>query len=130
MDGDPAPISVTTVESGPAIPLPRRAARRPVGAFRPGPLAADRAVLRQIGVPPAWIRRLRGGDRYADVWQALEMLPEVDIDAQTPVVGVVGPAESVRLEAHRTAVDLAIDDAPRHGRRGAGASSAPSAPRR
>ncbi len=106
-------MSVTTVESARAIPLPRRAAApHPVGADT-GRLAADRAVLRQIGVPPAWIRRLRGGDRYADVWQALEMLPEVDIDAQTPVVGVVGPAESLRLEAHRVAVDLATDDSPR-----------------
>jgi hypothetical protein len=94
--------------SAPAIPMPRR------GQSTDGArLAADRAALRQLGVPPAWVRRLHGGDRYADIWQALEPLPEVDIDPQTPVVAVVGPAESVRLEAHRVAIDLAVSDVPR-----------------
>jgi hypothetical protein len=40
-------------------------------------------------------------------------MPDVDIDPATRVVAVVGPSASVRLEAHRTALDLATGPAPR-----------------
>jgi hypothetical protein len=69
-------------------------------------LAADRRALRVLGVPPAWTRQLRPGDRFGAVLRMLECMPEVDIDPATRVVAVVGPAGSVLLEAHRTALDL------------------------
>ena len=41
----------------------------------------------------------------------LDRMPEVDIDPRTRIVAVVGPASSVVLEAHRTALDLPTDTA-------------------
>jgi len=75
--------------------------------------AADRRVLRELGVPAAWTRRLRSGDRFGEVLRMLEHMPDPDIHPDAPVVAVVGPAGAVRLEAHRTAVDLAVADEPR-----------------
>ncbi|HYJ76603.1 MAG TPA: hypothetical protein VEV65_13435, partial [Kineosporiaceae bacterium] len=76
-------------------------------------LAEDRRVLRSLGVPPAWTRALRPGDRFTSVLRMLDRMPDVDIDPATRVVAVVGPSASVRLEAHRTALDLATGPAPR-----------------
>ncbi len=56
---------------------------------------------------------MRGGDRFADLWQSLADLPQVDLDPDAPVVAVVGPADAVLLEAHRIAVDLAPGHTPR-----------------
>ena len=71
-------------------------------------LTADRRALRGLGVPAAWTRQLRPGDRFTAVLRMLERMPEVDIDPATRVVAVVGPAASVLLEAHRTALDLPV----------------------
>jgi len=76
-------------------------------------LAEDRAFLRTLGVPAAWTRALRPGDRFTSVLRMLDRLPDVDIDPATRVVAIVGPSSSVRLEAHRTALDLATGAAPR-----------------
>jgi hypothetical protein len=75
--------------------------------------AADRRILRALGVPVAWTRLLRPGDRFSEVLRMLERMPVDDIDPATTMVAVVGPATSVRLEAHRTALDLAVGDEPR-----------------
>jgi hypothetical protein len=74
-------------------------------------LAADRNALRALGVPTAWTRQLRPGDRFTAVLRMLDRMPEVDIDPATPIVAVVGPASSVLLEAHRTALDLPAETA-------------------
>jgi hypothetical protein len=76
-------------------------------------LAEDRRVLRSLGVPAVWTRALRAGDRFTSVLRMLDRMPDVDIDPATRVVAIVGPASSVRLEAHRTALDLATGSAPR-----------------
>jgi hypothetical protein len=76
-------------------------------------LAEDRAFLRALGVPAAWTRALRPGDRFTSVLRMLDRLPDVDIDPATRVVAIVGPSSSARLEAHRTALDLATGPAPR-----------------
>ncbi|MFN8080971.1 MAG: hypothetical protein U0Q19_15560 [Kineosporiaceae bacterium] len=78
-----------------------------------GRLIVDQLTLRGLGVPSAFVERMRGGDRYADVWRSLEHLPVPDIDPDVPLVAVIGAPESVLLESHRVAVDLATDDAPR-----------------
>jgi len=91
-DGDPQPGDVRTAD-------PRT--------------AADRRVLRELGVPAAWTRRLRPGDRFGEVLRMLERMPDPDMNPDTPVVAVVGPAAAVRLEAHRAAVDLAAGADPR-----------------
>jgi hypothetical protein len=75
--------------------------------------AADRRTLRALGIPIAWTRLLRPGDRFSEVLRMLERMPQDDIDPTTPVVAVVGPAEMVRLEAHRMALDVATGDEPR-----------------
>ena len=69
--------------------------------------------MRALGVPAAWTRQLRPGDRFSAVLRMLDRMPEVDIDPTTRVVAVVGPASSVLLEAHRAALDLATGAAPR-----------------
>jgi hypothetical protein len=74
-------------------------------------LADDRNGLRALGVPTAWTRQLRPGDRFSAVLRMLTRMPEVDIDPATRVVAVVGPASSLLLEAHRTALDLATETA-------------------
>ncbi|MEJ2577909.1 MAG: hypothetical protein P8Z68_02295, partial [Kineosporiaceae bacterium] len=95
-------------------------------------LAADRRTLRDLGVPTAWTRGLRGGDRFAAVVRMLDRMPDVELDADLPVVAVVGPSGPVQLEAHRTALDLHLDDRPRpvvvipRDRRGRGAAIARS----
>lgn len=76
-------------------------------------LAHDRRTLRNLGVPTAWTRRLPAGDRFSAVLRMLELMPDVDLDPDLPVVVVVGPAGVTRLEAHRTALDLHQDDLPR-----------------
>jgi hypothetical protein len=76
-------------------------------------LAEDRRALRDLGVPAAWTRALRPGDRFTSVLRMLDRMPDVDIDPATRVVAVVGPSSSVRLEAHRTALDLANGPVPR-----------------
>jgi hypothetical protein len=74
-------------------------------------LAADRSGLRALGVPTAWTRQLRPGDRFTAVLRMLDRMPEVDIDPAIRIVAVVGPASSVLLEAHRTALDLTVETA-------------------
>ena len=64
-----------------------------------------------LGVPTAWTRQLRPGDRFTAVLRMLSRMPEVDIDPATRIVAVVGPASSVLLEAHRTALDLPTETA-------------------
>jgi hypothetical protein len=76
-------------------------------------LAGDRRTLRTLGVPSAWTRRMRAGDRFAAVLRMLERMPDVDIDPEVEVVALVGPRGAVQLEAHRTALDLPLDDRPR-----------------
>lgn len=76
-------------------------------------LAGDRRTLRGLGVPSAWTRRMRAGDRFAAVLRMLERMPDVDIDPDVEVVALVGPRGVVQLEAHRTALDLPLEDRPR-----------------
>ncbi|HET9655773.1 MAG TPA: hypothetical protein VFP72_10500, partial [Kineosporiaceae bacterium] len=76
-------------------------------------LTGDRRTLRQLGVPAAWTRRLRPGDRFSAVLRMLERMPDVDIDPDVEVVALVGPRSVVQLEAHRTALDLPLEDRPR-----------------
>ncbi|MBK6870123.1 MAG: hypothetical protein IPG94_01685 [Kineosporiaceae bacterium] len=78
-----------------------------------GRLIVDQLTLRGLGVPSAFVERMHGGDRYADVWQSLEHLPVPEIDPDVPLVAVIGAPEAVLLEGHRVAVDLAIGDSPR-----------------
>ena len=73
----------------------------------------DRARLRDLGVPVAWTRRLRSGDRLSSVLRMLDGLPQSDVDRTTPVVAVVGPAGGVQFEAHRLALDLHVGNRPR-----------------
>lgn len=74
---------------------------------------ADRDTLRTLGVPEAWTRRLRAGDRFSEVLRMLEHLPEPDIAQDADVVAVVGPVGTAAVEAHRTALDLASPNGPR-----------------
>lgn len=76
-------------------------------------VGADRDALRALGVPEEWVDDLRAGDRFTRVLEMLRHLPEPDVDPDARVVAVVGPAGSVLLEAHRTALDLATDAGPR-----------------
>jgi hypothetical protein len=76
-------------------------------------LAGDRRTLRSLGVPQAWTRRMRAGDRFAAVLRMLERMPDVDIDPDVAVVALVGPRDVVQLEAHRTALDLPLEERPR-----------------
>jgi hypothetical protein len=76
-------------------------------------VAADRAVLEDVGVPAGWAARLVGGDRFTAVYHVLSRLPEPDIDPHAPVVAVVGSAVMAELEAHRTALDLPVGARPR-----------------
>jgi hypothetical protein len=73
----------------------------------------DRARLRDLGVPVAWTRRLRSGDRLSSVLRMLDGLPQSDVDRTTPVVAVVGPTGGVQFEAHRLALDLHVGNRPR-----------------
>jgi hypothetical protein len=75
--------------------------------------ASDRRRLRSLGIPAAWTRQLRGGDRFASVLHMLERMPDVDADPDAAVVAVVGPPGVALLEAHRTAVELAVGNSPR-----------------
>jgi hypothetical protein len=56
---------------------------------------------------------MRAGDRFAAVLRMLERMPDVDIDPEVEVVALVGPRGAVQMEAHRTALDLPLDDRPR-----------------
>jgi hypothetical protein len=56
---------------------------------------------------------MRPGDRFAGVLRALDRMPELDVDAATQVVAVVGSPAQVHLEAGRIAVDLAVNTKPR-----------------
>ncbi len=127
----PAPVTPTPPPAPPAPPAPpvqHAVARHTLGRTTgPGEgvqnrdrredpqLAADRQALRALGVPTAWTRQLRPGDRFTAVLRMLERMPEVDIDPGTRVVAVVGPAASVLLEAHRTALDLPTTSSPTAG---------------
>jgi hypothetical protein len=119
------PAERTPERAEPAVPAPRtpsdstpsdaaddEAAGHGVRTADPR-TAADRRTLRAFGVPAAWTRRLRSGDRFGEVLRMLERMPDPDISPDALVIAVVGPAESVRLEAHRAAVDLAVGDLPR-----------------
>ncbi len=96
----------------PAAPQrPQRAARV---ARRTDPaLAADRRALRAAGLPAAWARRLRSGDTFSAVLAVLARMPEAQIDPDAEVVVVTGHPQTVLLEAHRIAVDLADGRRPR-----------------
>jgi hypothetical protein len=119
--GRPA-LASTTGERVAGVPAARTApdeecehARHPAAAPAAGPDAraeADRVLLRRLGVPSAWTRRLRPGDRFPSVQRMLEVLPTPDFDADGLVV-VVGPVPFVALEAHRQAIDLARGGVPR-----------------
>jgi hypothetical protein len=76
-------------------------------------LMADRQVLTEVGVPADWVTRLAAGDRFTAVFDVLGPMPEPDIDANAPVVAVVGAAGVAELEAHRTALDLPVGTRPR-----------------
>jgi hypothetical protein len=95
-------------------------------------LVEDRRLLREFGVPSAWTRRLRGGDRFSAIMRMLDRMPDADLDTDLPVIAVVGPVGTVRWEAHRTALDLPVRDGPRPvvdvpvDRRGRGAAIARS----
>jgi hypothetical protein len=56
---------------------------------------------------------LRGGDRFSSILRMLDRMPDAELDAELPVVAVIGPAGTVQLEAHRIALDLASADRPR-----------------
>jgi len=56
---------------------------------------------------------MRAGDRYTTIYRMLSRLPQPTVDPEAPVVAVIGPADTVLLEAYRTAVDLAIGWQPR-----------------
>jgi hypothetical protein len=74
----------------------------------------DRRRLRALGVPAQWTRRLRTGDRFGSVLDMLSAMPSLDIDLDASrVVAVVGRPDTVVLEAHRIAIDLAGTSAPR-----------------
>ncbi|MFN8074643.1 MAG: hypothetical protein U0Q15_04370 [Kineosporiaceae bacterium] len=88
---------------------PQTRVRRPVDTR----LAADRRTLRGLGVPGAWTRRLKAGDRFSSVMSMLAPMPELDADPDVPVVAVVGLPGDVVMEAHRVAVDLAVGNRPR-----------------
>ena len=110
--GGPRSPPPTSPAAAPAAP-PEPAARvaLPTRDRREDPrLAADRRALRDLGLPAAWTRGLRPGDRFTAVLRMLERMPEVDFDPATRVVAVVGPAASATLEAHRTALDLPVVD--------------------
>ncbi len=85
----------------------------PDGPGREAEIGVERRALRRLGIPTSWIRRYRGGDRFAGVMRMLDRLPVLDIDPDTRIVAVVGPAALVTLEAHRTALDLPVGDRPR-----------------
>ena len=76
-------------------------------------VSAERRALRRLGVPASWTRRYRGTDRFSGVLRMLDRLPAPEIDPDTRIVAVVGPAHLVALEAHRTALDLTVEDRPR-----------------
>jgi hypothetical protein len=100
---------------GAALEEPARqtAVAGPAAADPAARTAADRRTLTDLGVPAEWAAGLADGDRFEAVLGMLDRLPEADIDPDTPVVAVVGPASAVRLEAHRVALDLAAGDEPR-----------------
>ncbi len=105
----PVPAAYLAAAAPAAPPEPAARVALPTRDRREDPrLAADRRALRDLGVPAAWTRGLRPGDRFTAVLRMLERMPEVDFDAATRVVAVVGPAASVTLEAHRTALDLPV----------------------
>jgi len=66
-----------------------------------------------MGVPPAWTRLLRAGDRFAQVLRMLDRMATAEIDPEAGTVAVIGPEGIVQLEAHRTALDLASGSSPR-----------------
>jgi hypothetical protein len=76
-------------------------------------LAADRQALRGLGVPAAWTEHLHAGDRFGSIVAMLGQLPEPRIRDDAAVIAVVGPADVVELEAHRTALDLPASGRPR-----------------
>jgi hypothetical protein len=76
-------------------------------------LTADRAALRALGVPAAWTEQLHAGDRFGSIVAMLSRLPEPRIREDAAVIAVVGPADVVELEAHRTALELPTSGRPR-----------------
>ena len=105
----PVPAAYLAAAAPAAPPEPAARVALPTRDRREDPrLAADRRALRDLGLPAAWTRGLRPGDRFTAVLRMLERMPEVDFDAATRVVAVVGPAASATLEAHRTALDLPV----------------------
>ncbi len=78
-----------------------------------GRLDADRAALCELGVPAAWTEELTAGDRFTSIVRMLGRLAEPRIQDDAAVIAVVGPADVVELEAHRTALDLPAKGRPR-----------------
>jgi hypothetical protein len=76
-------------------------------------LAADREALRSLGVPASWTRLLQSGDRFTAIVRMLDRLPQHEIVYDAEVIAVLGPADVVELEAHRTALDLPEGGRPR-----------------
>jgi hypothetical protein len=76
-------------------------------------LAADREALELLGVPAAWTEQLAAGDRFTAIVDMLGQLIEPTIPDDAAVIAVVGPADVVELEAHRTALDLPAKGRPR-----------------
>jgi hypothetical protein len=76
-------------------------------------LATDREALRTLGVPAAWTRHLDEGDRFTSIVSMLGRLAELKINDDVAVIAVIGPADVVELEAHRTALDLPVEGRPR-----------------
>ncbi|HST81967.1 MAG TPA: hypothetical protein VLL08_09570 [Kineosporiaceae bacterium] len=76
-------------------------------------LTADREALRALGVPAAWTEQLHAGDRFGSIVAMLGQLPEPRIREDAAVIAVVGPADVVELEAHRTALELPTSGRPR-----------------
>jgi hypothetical protein len=76
-------------------------------------LVLDREALRELGVPAVWTHHLRAGDRFTSIVALLDRLPQLEIADDVNVIAVVGPADIVELEAHRTALDLPSGGRPR-----------------
>lgn len=112
-DGDLHPAPTSARVGGPRRPSPRSAVARPARPYARDGRGATRRALIRLGVPADWVRELPPGDRFAAVLDMLSDLPDPDIEGDTPVVAVVGPAALVEFEAHRTALDLAVGTRPR-----------------
>ena len=109
----PARAELAPVRRGAIVPTGHQPGSATPDRGQDARLVADREALRELGVPAAWTLRMRAGDRFAAVLDLLSAMPIPRIAADAPVVVVVGPPGVVELEAHRTALDLPLDNGPR-----------------